>query len=124
MRTWLLAIIRNVAINYLRAAFVRKVTLTDRTARHGVSPSAEREALERELTDEIWTAVLDMPLKWREVLILHAKYELNMKEIAGVLGISEGTVKSRLARARRRMADRWKEDMAYVMKETRIGTDD
>jgi RNA polymerase sigma-70 factor, ECF subfamily len=36
-----------------------------------------------------------------------------MKEMSAVLGISEGAVKSRLSRARQRVAAIWKEEMEY-----------
>lgn len=102
IKTWLLSITRNISINYLRTAFVRKVTLTGWITDKGVNASAEKQAVEQSVTEEIWRAVMGLPLKLREVLILHGKYELSMKEIANVLGVSEGTVKSRLARARGR----------------------
>lgn len=113
MKTWLFAITRNIAVNYMRTAFMRKVTLVDWVARRETNPSAEHEALNHALTDEIWKMVLKLPVKFREVLILEAKYELTIKEMAHVLGISEGTVKSRLSRARRKMTDLWKEEPAY-----------
>jgi RNA polymerase sigma-70 factor, ECF subfamily len=113
MKTWLFAITRNIAVNYMRTAFMRKVTLVDWVVRKDTFPSAEHEALNHALSDEIWSMVLKLPVKFREVLILEAKYELTNKEMAHVLGISEGTVKSRLSRARRKMTDLWKEEPLY-----------
>jgi len=113
IKTWLLTITRNTSINYMRTAFMRKVTLTDWITAKGVNASAEKEAMEQTVTEEIWRMVLELPLKMREVLILHGKYELSTKEIAHVLGVSEGTVKSRLARARSKMSAYWKESAAY-----------
>ena len=113
IKTWLLSITRNISINYLRTAFVRKVTLTGWITDKGVNASAEKQVVEQSVTEEIWRAVMELPLKLREVLVLHGKYELSMKEIANVLGVSEGTVKSRLARARVKMSAYWKEDAAY-----------
>ncbi|SFE00433.1 RNA polymerase sigma-70 factor, ECF subfamily [Paenibacillus catalpae] len=114
IRTWLLALTRNTAINYKRTAFMRRVLLVGRTAAHeGKSPSAEQEAMEQELTSEIWSAVLELPVKLREVLVLHARYEMTTKEIADALELPEGTVKTRLSRARKRMSSKWKESAAY-----------
>jgi len=106
VRTWLLAIMRNTAINRLRSAFVRRVMLMERVGEgHGgeTGPSAESEALRRSLSNEIWEAVMQLPLKLREVLVLQARHELTVREISQLLGLSEGTVKSRLSRARLRM---------------------
>jgi RNA polymerase sigma-70 factor, ECF subfamily len=110
IKTWLLSIARNTSVNYLRSAFMRKVTLMAWVSSKVTSPSAEHEALEQSLSDDIWRIVMKLPLKFREVLILAGKYDMSMKEIAGVLGVSEGTVKSRLARARQKVKAYWKEE--------------
>ncbi|MFD2332491.1 sigma factor-like helix-turn-helix DNA-binding protein [Cohnella sp. GCM10020058] len=52
---------------------------------------------------------MQLPLKLREVLVLQARYELPVREIALLLNLSEGTVKSRLSRARLRMIRRREE---------------
>ena len=48
------------------------------------------------------TAIDDLVLEQREVLLLTCVEELSYKEAADVLGIPVGTVMSRLARARRK----------------------
>ncbi|MDF2724343.1 MAG: polymerase sigma-70 factor [Paenibacillus sp.] len=100
VKTWLLTITRNTALDYKRSAFWRKVTLFDRITTTGSSQSAEHEALEHLAINNIWSQVLQLPPKYREVLILFAHHQLSMKEIAEVLDISVGTVKSRLHHAR------------------------
>jgi RNA polymerase sigma factor (sigma-70 family) len=45
-----------------------------------------------------------LPAKMRMVLILREYGDLNYREIAGILGISEGNVKVRAFRARERLA--------------------
>ncbi|GGD54036.1 RNA polymerase sigma factor [Paenibacillus nasutitermitis] len=113
MKTWLLAITRNTSINYLRTAFLRRVTLMDRVQPKGTSPSAEQEAIDRTLASAIWQDVLKLPVKQREILILHGKYGMTTNEIAAMLQLSEGTVKSRLSRARSRMSLYRKESGSY-----------
>jgi len=100
VKTWLLTITRNTALDYKRSAFWRRVTLMDVISPHGSHRSAENEAMENMSVNGIWTKVLQLPPKYREVLILFAHHQLSMKEIADVLGISVGTVKSRLHHAR------------------------
>ncbi|MCQ6557736.1 sigma-70 family RNA polymerase sigma factor [Paenibacillus mendelii] len=112
VKTWLLSMARNTSVNYMRTAFMRRVTLTAWISSKATSPSAEHEVVEQSLSDDIWRTVLKLPLKFREVLILHGKYDLSVKEIADTLGISEGTVKSRLSRARQRVSAHWKEGEA------------
>ncbi len=50
--------------------------------------------------NEVWDVVLKLPKKHREIIILDAKYELSYEEMAETLGVSIGTVKSRLSRAK------------------------
>ena len=100
VRTWLLGIARHASLNYMRAAFFRKVTLVDRIHPKDHGPSAEHVAIERLQTERIWAMVLSLPAKYREILILDAHYECSEQEMADLLGISRGTVKSRLHRAR------------------------
>jgi RNA polymerase sigma-70 factor, ECF subfamily len=113
LKTWLFSITRNTAVNYMRSAFFRKVTLTGFLPGGKSVPSAEKEALVQEELHDIWRVVMKLPIKLREVLILDAKYEMTAKEIAELLGISQGTVKSRLSRARERINAMWKEEMVY-----------
>jgi len=113
IKTWLLAITRNTSINYLRTAFIRKVTLMERVSSREASPSAEQEAMDRTFTSDIWQAVMRLPVKQREILILHGKYGMTTNEIAAMLQLSEGTVKSRLSRARSRMSLYRKESAIY-----------
>ncbi|GGG55930.1 RNA polymerase sigma factor [Paenibacillus radicis (ex Gao et al. 2016)] len=104
VRGWLLAMTRNKSYSYLKTAFVRKVTLMDVMDVGSPSPSAENELLFREDARELWDAVLGLPLKFREVLILDYHYGLSIKEIASLLQLSEGTVKSRSHRAKGKLA--------------------
>lgn len=72
-------------------------------------PSAETEAIRREHVHEIWDVVMSLPDKFRELLLLHLKYELTLAEIAEMLDISIGTAKSRLSRAKAKVRKRWEE---------------
>ena len=49
-------------------------------------------------------AIEKLPIEFREVVVLRELEELSYKEISVVLGVPIGTVMSRLARARKRLA--------------------
>ncbi|MCC3376481.1 RNA polymerase sigma factor [Cohnella sp. REN36] len=104
IRTWLLTITRNTVIDHHRSAFLRKVTLTDWIGEVGERQSVEEDVIERYAVNDLWKLVLKLPAKSREVLILYAHHQLSLKEIAEVLGVTEGTVKSRMFHARRKIA--------------------
>lgn len=53
-----------------------------------------------EETSDLFEFVCQLEERFREVVILYYFEEFKVKEIASILGITEGTVKSRLSRAR------------------------
>jgi RNA polymerase sigma-70 factor, ECF subfamily len=64
------------------------------------------EALQRkELGEALKRAIASLPLKYREVLILRDVQQLRIEEVARILGITEGSVKTRLLRARLQMRE-------------------
>jgi RNA polymerase sigma-70 factor (ECF subfamily) len=124
LKTWLLTITRNTTFTYRKSRFFRSSlwgeTLPIHTEQINTSqgemkpekfvhPSAEAEAISREHVHEIWDIVMALPDKFRELLLLHLKYELTTSEIAEMLGISAGTVKSRLSRAKAKVRKQWEE---------------
>jgi len=100
VKTWLLTITRNTALDYMRSSLFRRVMFVENVALPGANRSAETEAIEKMNIRDIWKLVLKLPAKYREVLILSAHHRLSIKEIAEILGVSVGTVKSRLHHAR------------------------
>jgi RNA polymerase sigma-70 factor, ECF subfamily len=64
------------------------------------------EALQRkELREALKRAIASLPLKYREVLILRDVQQLRIDEVAQILGITGGSVKTRLLRARLQLRD-------------------
>ncbi len=93
-RAWLFAVARNVALTALR----RRRT-TARLPEEVVAPgSAEDPRL-----GPMRAAIAELPDSPREALELRLRDELSYEEIAGVLGIPLGTVRSRLHHAVRRL---------------------
>ncbi|HEY4132801.1 MAG TPA: sigma-70 family RNA polymerase sigma factor, partial [Gemmatimonadaceae bacterium] len=52
----------------------------------------------------ITRAVAALPVEYRELIVLREVQELSYKEISNIIGVPLGTVMSRLARARKRLA--------------------
>lgn len=113
VKTWLISITRNRFFNYKKSSFIRRITLLDYLHPAASTNSAEEEYIKRTYTDSIWQMVMKLPHKYREVLVLDAKYELPLAEIASMLQVSIGTVKSRLHRARAKMNEYLKEAEGY-----------
>ncbi len=90
-RAWLLRVAVNRAHDLFRSPWRRKVPLE--TAESLAAP-------EEPIPGETLSAVLDLPPKLRTVIHLFYYEDLSVREIAQFLKVREGTVKSRLSRAR------------------------
>jgi len=99
--TWYSSILRKVALTCLRRRHRRRnVELVEAC---GVpAPGADPAVLaeHNEQTERLWQAILKLPTKHREIIVLSHFQHLSYKEIAHVLEIPIGTVMSRLHTAR------------------------
>jgi RNA polymerase sigma-70 factor (ECF subfamily) len=96
LRTYLFGAVRNQAAKRLRSP--ENATTELETPPDLRSP--ERETLRIELETRVSQAVFALPETQREVLILAHYEQMPLSEIAAVVGIEVGAVKSRLQRAR------------------------
>lgn len=80
--------------------------LIDLMQAHAESPSAPSEA--GELREQVKLLVDALPTHYREILLLNYFQRMSYNQIAEVLGIPLGTVKSRLHAAVAAFAERWK----------------
>ncbi|QGG58955.1 sigma-70 family RNA polymerase sigma factor [Paenibacillus sp. B01] len=108
-KTWLFAIARNLAINEMRSSYVRRIVLFEWVHPQANERSAESDYFAEQSVQELRGIILSLPAKLREALILTLEHELTMAEAASLMGVSEGTVKSRLHRARKIINKKWKE---------------
>lgn len=104
--TWVYRIARNRCLNILRRRRVwGLVTLSD-PERAPALPAAERSdrsAEDHELARALVECRGTLPADQREVFDLRHADDLSYREIAAAVGAPEGTVMSRLARAREKM---------------------
>ena len=96
--TWRMALDRQRA-NRRRAA---RELVVEIDAPAQVSDSADA----RERADRLWLAIDDLPEKLRLVIVLAGIEGHDMKEVAALLDVPEGTVKSRLVVARKQLRER------------------
>lgn len=102
---WMFRILRNLWIDHAR----RQKTAgpqEDIDAHHEIAGAGGEKAAEARLTLKTVAEAIDgLVEEQREVLLLVCVEELSYREAAEVLGLPIGTVMSRLARARRNLAD-------------------
>jgi RNA polymerase sigma factor (sigma-70 family) len=105
-RAWLLTIVRHAWYARLSQRMARTPSVEyDEMAdtRHDESLGPEALLMQRQTGDRVRRAVEQLPVDFREVVVLRELEGLSYKEIAAVAGIPMGTVMSRLARARERL---------------------
>lgn len=106
-RTWLFRIAHNATLDVLRRRQRVSFVSTNDPLEDGgelviLDPAAQPDAryADRQRIVFLERALRDLPAEQREILLLRELEEMSYGEIATTLEIAEGTVKSRLARAR------------------------
>jgi len=103
-RAWMYRILRNTFLTSRSGLKVQNTVFLDgeesdaAVPAHSITP--EFIALQVENSQMVINAIADLPIIYREVVLLCDVEELTYKEIAQVLAVPIGTVMSRLSRAR------------------------
>ena len=107
--TWLYRLASNACVDLLRKEGRHQgPSLDDETVAADMAdpaPTPERVAEHRELRTQIEAGLRALTPEHREVLILRELQQLSYDEIADVLSLDLGTVKSRISRGRRQLRD-------------------
>jgi RNA polymerase sigma-70 factor (ECF subfamily) len=103
---WVCRIAANLAVNHVRSPESREEGLPeDHLERPQAGGDPLGEVLEGEARRVLDVALGALPAEQRAVFVLRALEEMSYREIADALGLSMGTVMSRLFRARERLAE-------------------
>lgn len=125
---WLTALTRNLLVDHYRRSRLERATdsldeplgseddgptRSERLADKG--PGQERHVAGLELRAKVQSALARISPELREAVILRDLQDLDYREIAEVLGIPQGTVKSRISRGRAELARLLKDIEGQVM---------
>jgi RNA polymerase sigma-70 factor (ECF subfamily) len=116
LQVWITTMTRNLLIDNFRRTRNQRATSSldegwesseemvpvDRLVQKG--PSPHESAAQKELAAMVQNALAKVSVELREAVILRDLQDMDYKEIAQVLGIPEGTVKSRISRGRAELA--------------------
>ncbi|MFZ5817929.1 MAG: sigma-70 family RNA polymerase sigma factor [Bacillota bacterium] len=106
IKTWICRITINLCRDKLRSWAVRRVLVAGEELISLLVPPApdvEEQVLVEADRAELLAAIMELPVEYREVVLLYYYEELETVEVAAALGLSQGTVRSRLFRARARL---------------------
>jgi RNA polymerase sigma-70 factor (ECF subfamily) len=105
-RAWLLTIVRNSCYDRLKQSRNSGQNTGFDEAVHSAgrqTPNPETALLLAERSELVRKLLAELPAEYREVLVLRELEELSYREIANIAGIPQGTVMSRLSRARQHL---------------------
>lgn len=106
IRAWLFTILYHVFVSRKRRIDAREVQQPEDTEGWAMFEAVgeadpETRFYDSFLDDEVTRAIRSLPVEYRSAVVLSDLQGLRYAEIADVLGVPEGTVKSRLFRGRR-----------------------
>ncbi len=116
--TWILSIANHHCIDRLRKRRVTKVSIDDNPVLQnleGKAPMPEGVTVAREQAVELQAMIAQLAPEYRTPLVLRYWEELSYEEIAETMGLSISAVKSRLFRARQKMATIYQEAQAAII---------
>lgn len=107
LRTWLWRIAINHSKDYLRSWYNKNVIIAEEESTKASSnwEGIEQTVIQKDEDHRLVSAVMNLPIKYREVIYLFYYEELMIKEIALLIEEKESTVKTRLRRAKELLKD-------------------
>ncbi len=113
LSTWIFSIARNASLTALkRRASRRTVSLEE----SGVQTRAVARAAPARSLATLEALVAELPEKQRQVIALFYMEEKSYEEVARLLDMPPGTVKTHLFRARKELALRWQKENANAVR--------
>lgn len=124
IRAWLFTILYHAFVSRKRRVDAREVPMPEAEDGYNrLEPVAdenpEASFFDSFIDEDVVRAIGELPEEYREALVMSDVHGLRYAEIAKVLGVPEGTVKSRLFRGRRLLQGRLRDyavEMGYIAK--------
>ena len=107
VRAWLYGIAHGLAVDHLRKRDSLRRSEREYAEEHP-EETDDQPGFNTEEVAAVHQALDQLDLRLREVLTLYFIEDLSIAEVAGIVGVPEGTVKSRLYQARQTLRERLK----------------
>jgi RNA polymerase sigma-70 factor, ECF subfamily len=105
LKSWITRIAINKCKDYLRSSYIKRTIVSNlfQPFMKNTAQSPEEVILQQDEAETLSELVLNLPIKYREVILLYYYQDFSILEISSVLKVKEATVKSRLRRGRDRL---------------------
>lgn len=101
-KSWLLKVAMNRCRDLWRGAWLKRVVLGSPTFELIPAPDAFHQVAERQ---EMMAAINQLPAMFKEVILLYYYQGFGISDIAEMMELPEGTISSRLSRARKKLEE-------------------
>ena len=103
-KAWIYRITINRAKDFKKTAWYKRIFLANRWIEEKpATVQIEKHVIERDRDLLLSEAILALPEKYRNVIILYYYEQFSVKDISSILNISENTVKTQLKRGREKL---------------------
>jgi RNA polymerase sigma-70 factor (ECF subfamily) len=112
LRGFLIGVAANHSRRFIRSAIRRRKAMQRVAERELLreSPDATEELIKKRLAERLWVALDKLPLDQRVVFVLCEAEQRTSVEVAGIVDAPEGTVRTRLFHAKRKLRELLEED--------------
>lgn len=107
--SWLYRIAHNTCLDVLKSARMKRSALLPQEGDEprDPSPNPEEKYLDTADREALWAEVQKLPLEQQTLLSLYYGENMSYQELSAALSLPEGTVKSRLSRAKEALRKGW-----------------
>jgi RNA polymerase sigma-70 factor (ECF subfamily) len=108
LRAFLIGVAANHSRRHVRSAMRRRRATERLAAREELKPrsiDATRELINRQLAGKLWAALDELPIDQRIAFVLCEAEQRTSVEVAAMVGAPEGTVRTRLFHAKRKLRE-------------------
>ena len=105
IKSWLFTILRHVWLNQLRQSWTAGEGVDLDAHKNGAAKDAHATYVSNVEREQVCSAIQQLPLEFREIILLREYEKFSYEEIATLLNCPPATVMSRLARARSKLRD-------------------
>lgn len=109
-KTWLIRIAVNICKSYMRKSYMREKPDNEYISLAYTSQGFTDSTYSSEESIDLLNAVYSLPVKYKEVILLHYYQEFSVNQISKILHEKENTISVRLKRAREMLKYLYKEE--------------
>jgi RNA polymerase sigma factor (sigma-70 family) len=101
LKSWIYRITVNTSKDFLKKKSLKQLLLKSSLLENfSRTESTETSFLNANRNEELLQLILTLPIKYREVIVLHYFYDVKINELSSTLDLNTNTVKTRLSRGR------------------------